>query len=582
MKEKTVTAKPSLLDFLRLLKSHKLILLMAVLLSLFSSVASIIQPVIVSKIIDSFTSGIDIAILMILVTTMLVSSGLSAIKQYLLEIVSEGLVLELRTNFIKKSLRFKISIFDENKIGNLASILSSDTAQLRGILSQGVVELVSQSFTMIVALIMMIYLDFQLFAMSIIAVLLLFVSGIMLGKKTRPVAEDLQKSVGDLSAEFERTVRGIRTIRTFRAEDIFENRMFDVAHISKNVGKKVAVLKSIVSGFSSIALQIMLLSVIGMGALRVEMGVLTVGTLSAFIMYVMLVLTPAAMLGGVISSIYEGLGSLSRIQNVLDFPVEEEVELEDTTSVNTNNIPLVIENVNFSYKEGGFPVLRDVSLKVPKGEITAIVGPSGTGKSTVFELIERFYEINKGEIRVFGRNIQDFPLSVLRSQITMVEQNSSIFSGTVRDNLLIANKFATDMELFRALETVNLFQDIAKNEVLNKQIGELGVTLSGGERQRLALARAFISHASIILLDEATSNLDSINESKIQEAIQKMLETKTIFIIAHRLSTIKHAHTIYILKDGIILGSGSHQSLLEVNDYYRELVHTQFLEVETL
>jgi len=242
----------------------------------------------------------------------------------------------------------------------------------------------------------------------------------------------------------------------------------------------------------------------------------------------------------------------------------------------------VIENVNFSYKEGGFPVLRDVSLKVPKGEITAIVGPSGTGKSTVFELIERFYEINKGEIRVFGRNIQDFPLSVLRSQITMVEQNSSIFSGTVRDNLLIANKFATDMELFRALETVNLFQDIAKNEVLNKQIGELGVTLSGGERQRLALARAFISHASIILLDEATSNLDSINESKIQEAIQKMLETKTIFIIAHRLSTIKHAHTIYILKDGIILGSGSHQSLLEVNDYYRELVHTQFLEVETL
>ncbi|HFU4065427.1 TPA: ABC transporter transmembrane domain-containing protein, partial [Streptococcus suis] len=222
-----------------------------------------------------------------------------------------------------------IKVFDTSKIGDLASILSADTAQLRGILSQGIVELVSQTFTILFALAMMFYIDVQLFGISLLAVLFLLICGLLLGKRTRPIAQQLQAVVGELSSELERTLRGIRTIRAFLSEDIFVERMSDTVASATKIGKKVAIFKSIISGFSNIALQIMLITIIGIGSIRVAMGVISIGNLSAFIMYVMLVLTPAAMLGGVISSINEGLGAYSRIKLALELPVEESVNSLD-------------------------------------------------------------------------------------------------------------------------------------------------------------------------------------------------------------------------------------------------------------
>ena len=568
-------------EFLRLLKPHKISISIALIIALIASTLSILQPILLSKIIDNINNTILKKTVILFSMIVLSSAILNSIKQYILESISENLVNSLRIQIVNRSIKYKIEVFDTRKIGDLASILSTDTAQLRGILSQGIVELVSQTFTMLFALIMMFYLDIQLFSLSLLAVLSLLICGLLLGKRTRPIAKDLQEVVGELSSELERTLRGVRTIRAFLSENVFVERMSSVVTSATKIGKKVAIFKSIISGFSNIALQIMLIIIIGVGAIRVATGVISIGSLSAFIMYVMLVLTPAAMLGGVLASINEGLGAYSRIKVALELPIEEDINSLDVLEKKENQI-LQIKKLSFKYNDNfDKNILNKIDISVNGPGVTALVGPSGSGKTTIFELIERFYDFDDGTIELYGNNIYDLPIKVLRSNITFVEQNASIFSGTVLENLQIANKNVSRLDCLHALNLVNLFQDIPSEEILDRVIGESGITLSGGEKQRLSLARALISPNDIILLDETTSNLDSINESKIQQLIKDLSGRKTVLIIAHRLSTIQNADSIYLISEGEVDDCGTHQELLSRNKLYKELVETQFINKET-
>ena len=568
-------------EFLRLLKPHKISISIALIIALIASTLSILQPILLSKIIDNINNTILKKTVILFSMIVLSSAILNSIKQYILESISENLVNSLRIQIVNRSIKYKIEVFDTRKIGDLASILSTDTAQLRGILSQGIVELVSQTFTMLFALIMMFYLDIQLFSLSLLAVLSLLICGLLLGKRTRPIAKDLQEVVGELSSELERTLRGVRTIRAFLSENVFVERMSSVVTSATMIGKKVAIFKSIISGFSNIALQIMLIIIIGVGAIRVATGVISIGSLSAFIMYVMLVLTPAAMLGGVLASINEGLGAYSRIKVALELPIEEDINSLDVLEKKENQI-LQIKKLSFKYNDNfDKNILNKIDISVNGPGVTALVGPSGSGKTTIFELIERFYDFDDGTIELYGNNIYDLPIKVLRSNITFVEQNASIFSGTVLENLQIANKNVSRLDCLHALNLVNLFQDIPSEEILDRVIGESGITLSGGEKQRLSLARALISPNDIILLDETTSNLDSINESKIHQLIKDLSRRKTVLIIAHRLSTIQNADSIYLISEGEVDDCGTHQELLSRNKLYKELVETQFINKET-
>lgn len=568
-------------EFLALLKPHKIPISIALIIALIASSLSILQPILLSKIIDNINENILGKTVIFFSMIVLSSAILNSIKQYILESISENLVNSLRIQIVNRSIKYKIEVFDTRKIGDLASILSTDTAQLRGILSQGIVELVSQTFTMLFALIMMFYLDIQLFSLSLLAVLSLLICGLLLGKRTRPIAKDLQEVVGELSSELERTLRGVRTIRAFLSEDVFVERMSSVVTSATKIGKKVAIFKSIISGFSNIALQIMLIIIIGIGAIRVATGVISIGNLSAFIMYVMLVLTPAAMLGGVLASINEGLGAYSRIKLALELPIEEDISSLDVLEKKEDQI-LQIKKLSFKYNNNSDKnILNKIDISVNGPGVTALVGPSGSGKTTIFELIERFYDFDDGSIELYGNNIYDLPIKVLRSNITFVEQNASIFSGTVLENLQIANKNVSRIDCLHALNLVNLFQNIPAEEILDRVIGESGITLSGGEKQRLSLARALISPNDIILLDETTSNLDSINESKIQQLIKNLSGRKTVLIIAHRLSTIQNADSIYLISEGEVDDCGTHQELLSRNKLYKELVETQFINKET-
>ena len=423
-------------EFLRLLKPHKISISIALIIALIASTLSILQPILLSKIIDNINNTILKKTVILFSMIVLSSAILNSIKQYILESISENLVNSLRIQIVNRSIKYKIEVFDTRKIGDLASILSTDTAQLRGILSQGIVELVSQTFTMLFALIMMFYLDIQLFSLSLLAVLSLLICGLLLGKRTRPIAKDLQEVVGELSSELERTLRGVRTIRAFLSENVFVERMSSVVTSATKIGKKVAIFKSIISGFSNIALQIMLIIIIGVGAIRVATGVISIGSLSAFIMYVMLVLTPAAMLGGVLASINEGLGAYSRIKVALELPIEEDINSLDVLEKKENQI-LQIKKLSFKYNDNfDKNILNKIDISVNGPGVTALVGPSGSGKTTIFELIERFYDFDDGTIELYGNNIYDLPIKVLRSNITFVEQNASIFSGTVLENCL--------------------------------------------------------------------------------------------------------------------------------------------------
>ena len=332
-------------EFLRLLKPHKISISIALIIALIASTLSILQPILLSKIIDNINNTILKKTVILFSMIVLSSAILNSIKQYILESISENLVNSLRIQIVNRSIKYKIEVFDTRKIGDLASILSTDTAQLRGILSQGIVELVSQTFTMLFALIMMFYLDIQLFSLSLLAVLSLLICGLLLGKRTRPIAKDLQEVVGELSSELERTLRGVRTIRAFLSENVFVERMSSVVTSATKIGKKVAIFKSIISGFSNIALQIMLIIIIGVGAIRVATGVISIGSLSAFIMYVMLVLTPAAMLGGVLASINEGLGAYSRIKVALELPIEEDINSLDVLEKKENQILQIMKRL---------------------------------------------------------------------------------------------------------------------------------------------------------------------------------------------------------------------------------------------
>ena len=277
-----------------------------------------------------------------------------------------------------------------------------------------------------------------------------------------------------------------------------------------------------------------------------------------------------------VGTLGDSIGSDIKPEDIYNVDGEFEVSNED---VRRDKPELIDSNAN-KFKSNKLPdndknILNKIDISVNGPGVTALVGPSGSGKTTIFELIERFYDFDDGTIELYGNNIYDLPIKVLRSNITFVEQNASIFSGTVLENLQIANKNVSRLDCLHALNLVNLFQDIPSEEILDRVIGESGITLSGGEKQRLSLARALISPNDIILLDETTSNLDSINESKIHQLIKDLSRRKTVLIIAHRLSTIKNADMIYVLGKGKVIESGTHEQLLSLDGSYKKMYETQ-------
>jgi ATP-binding cassette subfamily B protein len=581
------------------LLEHRAVLSWVVVISMLGALASLAQPLLVSQVIGIVEQGGDLAPVVTLLVVLVIAAGLlSGFGHYLLQRTGEGVVLSSRRALVRRLLHLPISEFDERRTGDLVSRVGSDTTLLRAVLTQGLVEAIGGSLTFLGALIAMTIIDPVLLGLTVLVIAVSVVTVVLLSQRIRVASRKAQERVGELAAAVERSISAIRTVRAAGATEREIAAIEGSARGAWQQGIAVAKISALVVPISSIALQVSFLVVLGVGGFRVASGVISVGDLVAFILFLFLLIGPLGQAFGAITSVNAALGALGRIQEIIGLPSERERDAGLVPAAPTASTAAVeFDDVHFAYPVSAHPtetekaiaavvgeaerdttVLRGVSFTVPVGSRTALVGPSGAGKSTILSLIERFYDPTAGVIRMGGVDIRALDRDELRGRIGYVEQDAPVLAGSLRDNLLLGSPDATDEQCIAVLRSVNLDEVLDRDpRGLDAQVGEEGVMLSGGERQRLAIARALLAAPPVLLLDESTSSLDGVNEQRMREAIDAVAQDRTLIVIAHRLSTVVDSDQIVVLDHGQVIGVGTHSELVTRVPLYRDLAKHQLL-----
>lgn len=603
-------------QLLPFLFEHKRTLIVVAVLSVVGAATSLVQPLLVGQVIEAVQSDAGIGILVwLLVGFVIVSSIISGFQRYLLQRTGTAVVYSSRRKLIARILHLPTSEFDARRTGDLVSRVGTDTTLLYAVLTQGLADAVGSAVLFLGALIAMLVIDPVLLLMIVLVIGLSVTVVVLLSGRIRTASTAQQMKVGELASGVERAIGSIRTIRASGATEREADTVTTLASETYGIGVRIAKISSLVVPVSGIALQLSLLVVLGVGGFRVAAGAITIASLISFIMFLFLLVMPLATTFGAITSVNQALGALGRIQEVLDLPTESQDDEKIAASLPREaaaaNAPAIeFRDVRFHYpanvvaarqaaaKEArslladahlestedaadapqDHEVLRGVSFAVPRGSRVALVGPSGAGKSTILSLIERFYDPTGGSIRVHGHDARTYPRDDLRAHFGYVEQDAPTLAGTLAENLRLASPDATDADCERVLRAVNLGDVLERNPLgIEAPVGEDGVMLSGGERQRLAIARALLTDAPILLLDESTSSLDGVNEQRMREAIDAVSTDRTLIVIAHRLSTVVDSDLIVVLQDGVVVGQGTHAELVESTPLYRDLARHQLL-----
>ena len=572
----------------------------AIVLSLIGAVTSLIQPLFVQEIIARVEQQSPLAWLpLLLVVFVLADALVSGFEHFLLQVIGENVVRGSRRRLVSRMLHLPIIEFDARRTGDLVSRVGSDTTLLRAVLTQGLVEAIGGTLTLVGAVIAMAIIDPMLLGVTVGVVAIAIVAMVVVMPLLSRATRRAQEQVGHLTSALERGISGIRTIRAAGASEQEISEIHSRTDDAYRAGIKVAQISAFVVPVAGLAMQLAFLAVLGLGGLRVASGDLAIAQLVAFLMFLFLMIMPLGQLFGAMSAVSQALGALGRIQEIVRLPSEAEVPAAAAQPSRQTDAAIEFVDVSFAYPEqvvraksktgdgtaadadtGVSPksVLRNVSFCVPRGSKIALVGPSGAGKSTSFALIERFYEPDTGSIHVDGGDVRSLSHEELRSRIGYVEQDARVLAGTIRDNLRIGRRGATEGDMLDVLERVNLAEIVDRaDDGLDTQVGEGGVKLSGGQRQRLAIARALLAAPPILLLDESTSSLDSLNEMRMKEAIDAVAVGRTMLVIAHRLSTVVDSDAIIVLDEGQVCAVGSHDELLETSALYRSIASHQLL-----
>lgn len=541
------------------------------------------QPLIVNRIIATIGQGPVGSLVVILTALVVLTAAVEAIQQFLMTRTAESTVLGLRKKLIARILRLPIPIHDTHRSGDLISRLGADTTLVRTAFTGGLVEAFGGILVLIGAVVAMAVIDTSMLLIVITVGVGAIICVLFASTKVQHLTLTTQESVGGLGSSLERALSAIRTIRASRAEAQIETEIYRAAQSAYRQGVRIARIESVLWPVSGLALQVAFLAVLGIGGARVATDAISVADLVTFVLFLFLVAMPLNQVFSAIITVRSAIGALERVNEVLALPAEESNNPVTATMARPRSgdeqsgaRALAVENLTFGY-EFENPVLHEVSFTVPAGSTTAIVGPSGSGKSTLLALIERFYELDCGRIFLDGTEIAGMDRAILRAQIGYVEQEAPIMAGTVRDNLTLGPTPVNDAECDEVLASVNLAKRFAREEGLETVLGERGVNLSGGERQRLALARALLSQAPLLLLDEPTASVDSHNEELIQNAIKTASRGRTLIVVAHRLSTVVSADQIIVLDNGKVQGNGTHPELMRTNSLYRDLARHQLL-----
>lgn len=608
-------------QLLPFLFEHKRTLIVVAVLSVVGAATSLVQPLLVGQVIEAVQSDTGIGILVwLLVGFVIVSSIISGFQHYLLQRTGTAVVYSSRRKLIARILHLPTSEFDARRTGDLVSRVGTDTTLLYAVLTQGLADAVGSAVLFLGALIAMLLIDPVLLLLIVVVIGISVAVVVLLSGRIRTASTAQQEKVGELASGVERAVGSIRTIRASGATERETAAVSGLAADAYGIGVRIAKISSLVVPVSGIALQLSLLVVLGVGGFRVAAGAITIASLISFIMFLFLLVMPLATTFGAITSVNQALGALGRIQEVLDLPTESQDDeaiaaslpdaLRETPGPAADAPAVEFRDVRFHYPANvvaarqaaaketrnlladahlesaedataatdDHEVLRGVSFAVPRGARVALVGPSGAGKSTILSLIERFYDPTGGSIRLQGHDARTYPRDELRAHFGYVEQDAPTLAGTLAENLRLASPEASDADCERVLRAVNLGDVLERNPLgIEAPVGEDGVMLSGGERQRLAIARALLTDAPILLLDESTSSLDGVNEQRMREAIDAVSTDRTLIVIAHRLSTVVDSDLIVVLQDGVVVGQGTHAELVESTPLYRDLARHQLL-----
>ncbi|WP_313355221.1 ABC transporter ATP-binding protein [Microbacterium sp.] len=607
-------------QLLPFLLEHKKVLAVVAVLSIVGAAASLAQPLLVGQLIARVQQAQALgALVWLLIGLVIAASVISGYQHYLLQRTGTAVVYSSRRKLIARILHLPISEFDARRTGDLVSRVGTDTTLLYAVLTQGLADAVGGAILFIGALIAMLIIDPLLLLLIVIVIGVSVVVVVLLSGRIRTASAAQQQKVGELASGVERGISSIRTVRASGATERETAAVEDLAGEAYGLGVRIAKISSMVVPVAGVALQLSLLVVLGVGGLRVASGALSIASLVTFIMFLFMLVMPLGQAFGAITSVNQALGALGRIQEVLDLPTETQHDEPDPAAASAAVVgapAIEFRDVRFRYpdavvaareaaakeaqtvlvdahlerasEEGSTgsgthdpadrDVLKGVSFTVPRGARVALVGPSGAGKSTILSLIERFYDPTGGSIRLAGYDVRTYPRERLRAQFGYVEQDAPTLAGTLGENLRLAAPDASDSDCERVLRSVNLGDVLERSPLgLEAPVGEDGVMLSGGERQRLAIARALLTEAPILLLDESTSSLDGVNEQRMREAIDAAAADRTLLVIAHRLSTVVDSDLIVVLQNGVVAGQGTHAELLESTPLYRDLARHQLL-----
>lgn len=500
-------------------------------------------------------------------------------QNYLMSYVGQSVIIDIRAAVFKKLQRLSVSFYDKNKTGTIMSYVTNDVNALQSAMVENTIEMITEGFILIGSVVAMIYLDWRLtlFTVCTFPVVLWFME--FFGKKIRKTGGRIQECTADITSVLQESVASARVIKSFVRED-YEVDRFDVENRANfRANMKNAQLMATLTPVVELVAAIGVTMIIWYGGNNVINGTITAGSLVAFLTYAVNISNPIKRLTRVIGNIQKALAAAQRVFMIIDMP-EEIAEGRDAKQLPEVSGKVEFQNVSFAYDDKG-NVITDLSFSVKPGEVIAIVGPSGAGKSTIANLLPRFYDVNKGDIKIDGHSVREVTLDSLREQVGIVPQETMLFNGSVYNNILYGRLDATKEEIEAAAKAANAHDFIMQlTDGYETKLGDRGVNLSGGQRQRIAIARAILKNPRILILDEATSALDTESERVVQEALDRLMVGRTSFVIAHRLSTVKNADKILVLEKGNLVESGTHDELLALDGLYAHLYKIQYRNKE--
>ena len=550
------------------------LVLIGLLLIVVRSLSGLILPWQSKILLDEVVPNKDYTQLKYLITIVLGAILVQAVSSFLLtrilSVQAQYLISELRAQVQKKVLALPISFFDNTKSGALVSRIMSDVEGVRNLIGTGLVQLVGGTFTAIVSLVILIKLNPWMTLFVFVPISIFGYIALRAFKYIRPIFKKRRKISAEVKGRLTETLAGVRVIKAFNAEEqesiVFEK---GVDKLFKNV-KKSLTATALMTSSSTFLIGVATTGIMGIGGYYMMLEDMTKGDFLFFTLLLGFMIAPIVQMSNIGSQLTEALAGLDRTEELMDMATEDE-DVNRTKQLQTIKGDMVFDNVSFSY-EAGKEVLHNINFTAPAGSVTALVGSSGSGKSTIAGLSATFLNPNSGRITIDKQDLSKIKLSSYRKHLGVVLQDEFLFEGSIRDNIMFPRPDASETDLQNAVKAayVNEFTD-RFSDGLDTLIGERGVKLSGGQRQRLAIARAILANPKIIILDEATSSLDTESEALIQKSLSELIKNRTTIVIAHRLSTIKKADQILVIESGHIVERGTHDELIALNGRYFDL-----------